>query len=104
MTQQAQAEELLVAKGIDYELIDAGHGDNRDIRNAMFEISGHNNTYPQVFIRYGGLLFFVGLFDKLEALNEADGLPPEMLRQIQAQDPTYQTFSEIFSVVGRVDD
>ena len=85
-------------------MIDAGCIDNRTIRDAMFDISGHENTYPQTFIRYGGLLFFVGLFDKLEALNEADALPPEMLRQIQAQDPNYQTFSEIFSVVGRIDD
>eukprot|EP00968_Pinguiococcus_pyrenoidosus_P010682 scaffold846_cov252-Pinguiococcus_pyrenoidosus.AAC.45 len=68
----------------------------------MFDISGET-TLPQIFIRYGPMLYFVGVWERLEALNEADALPPPLLRQIKSQDPDYLTFSEVFECVGLVE-
>ena len=49
-------------------------------RNELFRLSGKRGVYPQFFVIHGeDKIEFIGDWEKIEALNDASGLPEEIL-------------------------
>jgi hypothetical protein len=66
-------------KGIPYTLLDGADGVNKDVRNALFAVSGKRAQYPQAFIVRGGPVGsadatpeFVGDWEAIHGMNERD--------------------------------
>jgi hypothetical protein len=52
---------------------------SKAVRTLLFELSG-TRAYPQVFVREAdGSYSCIGDFDAVQALNDTDSLPPEVL-------------------------
>mmetsp|Transcript_10594 Transcript_10594/g.22195 ORF Transcript_10594/g.22195 Transcript_10594/m.22195 type:complete len:122 (-) Transcript_10594:469-834(-) len=98
---QTRALSLLSARGIPHETLDGMDPANRERRNELFGISGVRANYPQLFLlNEEGKAEFWGGWDRLEGVNEASGLPLEVLRA----NPEVETWDTAFhSVVASFD-
>jgi hypothetical protein len=68
--------------------------ENKEMRSAMFELSGKRGAYPQVFIKdSSGKLTSMGDFEDIQSLNDTDSLPPDVLEA----NPQIPTFKKAFS-------
>jgi len=65
-------ETQLQSKGVDYVPIDGAAPDNKELRSALWAISGQR-TYPQVFIYDADACNFVGGGDEVQELFDAGG-------------------------------
>ena len=72
--------------------VDGLKPENKETRSELFACSGLRGQYPQVFIRSGGALSFVGDFEKLQSLNDCEDLPADVL----AANPSIETFGAVF--------
>lgn len=96
MTNQSRALDWLSTRGVPHRIVDGNDIDQRDERNHLFEISGIRGNYPQFFFEWQDrTINFFGSFDKIEALNETTGLPPEIL----TQHPELETWEKVFGSV-----
>lgn len=93
----AQRNMLTTFKGkkIKVEEVDGVLPENKERRSAMFAKSGLTGKYPQVFIKYGDDLEFVGDAEKFNELCELQEMPKEILDA----NPDIVTFSQVFSGV-----
>jgi hypothetical protein len=60
---------------VPYSLLDATQEANRDLRNALFGISGKRAVYPQIFLKApggSGTFTFVGLYEEVQELADDD--------------------------------
>ena len=93
---QENATNWLSARSVPYTIIDGMDPDQREERNILFGISGIRGNYPQFFFEHpDGTFTFLGSFDKIEMLNETNGLPHEVL----AQHPELETWDKVFGSV-----
>ena len=65
-------ETQLQSKGVDYVPVDGAAPPNKELRSALWAISGQR-TYPQVFIYAGEKCAFIGSGDELQELFDAGG-------------------------------
>ena len=72
--------------------IDGADFENKIIRDELFAISGVRAKYPQCFLIKDGTYQFVGVWETVEALEECDSLPPEVLDN----HPEIDTFTSVF--------
>ena len=89
---QANLRNIFRGKKIPVEEVDGLKPENKEARSELFACSGLRGQYPQVFIRSGGALSFVGDFEKLQSLNDCEDLPADVL----AANPAIETFSAVF--------
>ena len=90
---QANLRNIFRGKKIDVEEIDGVDANNKALRSEMFALSNLRGQYPQVFIRSGGTLKFVGDAEAVKSLNDCEDIPPEVLRD----HPHIETFSKAFA-------
>ena len=90
---QANLRNIFRGKKIDVEEIDGVDANNKALRSEMFALSNLRGQYPQVFIRSGGTLKFVGDAEAVKSLNDCEDIPPEVLRD----HPHIETFSKVFA-------
>ena len=73
---QSRALSILDARGVPYETVDGMDPSQRREREVLFGVSGVRGNYPQLFFVGGdGEAAYFGGYDRLEAVNEAGGLP-----------------------------
>ena len=92
---QANLRNIFRGKKITVEEIDGVDAANKALRSEMFNLSNLRGQYPQVFIRSGGTLKFVGDAEAVKSLNDCEDIPPEVLRD----HPHIETFSKAFAAV-----
>ena len=69
---------LLSTKGVPFSLLDATQDVNRDLRNALFAVSGKRAVYPQVFLKAVASadqppsFTFAGLAEEIQELADED--------------------------------
>lgn len=70
--------------------------DHKESRDELFQISNIRGHYPQFFfVHSSGATSFFGGYDKLEEVNEASGLPKDILEQ----HPEIETWDKVFADV-----
>ena len=73
-----------------FRSVDGSAAENLEERNKLFGISGIRGNYPQTFKETdAGDITFVGDWEKVEGLNECEGLPED----VKAANPTMPTLS-----------
>ena len=90
---QANLRNIFRGKKIEVEEIDGVDANNKTLRSEMFALSNLRGQYPQVFIRSGGTLKFVGDAEAVKSLNDCEDIPAEVLRD----HPHIETFSKAFA-------
>ena len=90
---QANLRNIFRGKKIQVEEIDGVDVNNKALRSEMFALSNLRGQYPQVFIRSGGTLKFVGDAEAVKSLNDCEDIPAEVLRD----HPHIETFSKVFA-------
>lgn len=65
---------ILEAEGVPFEEVDGSDPANRELRNALFGISGRTAEYPQIFCRSGATFSFVAGHTEMHDANEISGL------------------------------
>ena len=90
---QANLRNIFRGKKITVEEIDGVDAANKALRSEMFALSNLRGQYPQVFIRSGGTLKFVGDAEAVKSLNDCEDIPAEVLRD----HPHIETFSKAFA-------
>lgn len=63
---QRRARDLLAAKKIAFEEVDGALEENKELRNALFNISSQRGKYPQFFLERDGRHEFIGLWEQVE--------------------------------------
>jgi hypothetical protein len=81
LANQDRALTLLLAQGIEPELLDGSDPTSKDRRNELFGISGIRANYPQFFILQGETTTFLGSFDTVESMNDSGTLAGILGRQ-----------------------
>mmetsp|Transcript_28603 Transcript_28603/g.43966 ORF Transcript_28603/g.43966 Transcript_28603/m.43966 type:complete len:135 (+) Transcript_28603:143-547(+) len=93
---QSSALSLMKARKVPYVFVDGMDASQRDARNELFKISGIRGNYPQFFFIFSdGTISYIGDWDHLESINEADSLPPDVLEQ----NPQVETWTRVFGKV-----
>lgn len=78
---QNRAINVLEGRGHAYEIVNGADPEQKERRDELFRISGYQ-CYPQFFLSAKkGTTSYLGDFDQIEGLNDADGLPPQMLEE-----------------------
>ncbi len=96
---QRRLKTLLLQKMIAVQEIDGALEVNKDTRNSLFSVSGVRGQYPQVFIREeNGSFRFVGMWPAIEAMNESDDMPADIL----AANRDIKTFGATFAGCMRI--
>lgn len=96
LSNQSKSLDWLDSKGVPHIDIDGGDPESLELRNKLFGISGVRGNYPQFFFEYqDGTISFMGNFEKMDALNETNGLPDEVV----AQHPELETWDKMFGSV-----
>ncbi|CAM9326021.1 unnamed protein product, partial [Choristocarpus tenellus] len=95
-TNQRRTRDLLNAKGVMFEELDASDEKNVVKRKILFEFSGVR-SYPQIFLESRKGVLFVGVWEDLEELLEMGSLPQSFLDS----HPEVQTFDRIFDGIPR---
>ena len=90
---QANLRNIFRGKKIEVEEVDGVDVNNKTLRSEMFALSNLRGQYPQVFIRSGGTLKFVGDAEAVKSLNDCEDIPAEVLRD----HPHIETFSKAFA-------
>ena len=90
---QANLRNIFRGKKIEVEEVDGVDVNNKALRSEMFNLSNLRGQYPQVFIRSGGTLKFVGDAEAVKSLNDCEDIPAEVLRD----HPHIETFSKVFA-------
>ena len=90
---QGNIRNIFRGKRITVEEIDGVDVAHKALRSEMFALSTLRGQYPQVFIRRGGALAFVGDTETVKGLNDCEDIAPEILRD----HPHIQTFSRVFA-------
>ena len=86
----------LKSRKVPHSTVDGMDPSQRERRNELFQISGIRGNYPQFFFEHqDGTVTFFGSFDKIETLNETNGLDPSIL----AQHPELETWDKAFGSV-----
>ena len=87
--------DLLTARNVKFEELDGNDTELKEKRNEFFTISGVRGQYPQLFKLPvdGGTPVFVGVWEKIESLNECDDIPPEVLEA----NPSIETLTKVLS-------
>eukprot|EP00978_Attheya_sp_CCMP212_P049655 scaffold692990_cov51-Attheya_sp.AAC.1 len=68
---QKQTMHLLVTMKVPHELVDGMDPDQKERRNALFQISDIRGNYPQFFFENeDGSIIFYGKWEKVQDLNE----------------------------------
>jgi len=89
-----RARVLLAGQSCACEEIDGALPEHKARRDELFALSGTRGGYPQVFLQKAdGAVEFVGLWEKLEELNECGSLPADVL----AANPQVPTFQRVFA-------
>mmetsp|Transcript_51008 Transcript_51008/g.74611 ORF Transcript_51008/g.74611 Transcript_51008/m.74611 type:complete len:216 (-) Transcript_51008:36-683(-) len=94
---QRRLRTLLDHRNIEYQEVDGAAPENKTMRDQLFEISQSHGVYPQTFMIHDGDIFFIGLWDQIEQLNECNDLPEEFI----ASNPDVQTFDNVFKYAFR---
>jgi hypothetical protein len=69
---------VLGAKRIPYEVLDASDPANADRRDELFALSGHQNKFPQFFLKKDdGSITFWGTWERFVEANEKGKLSKE---------------------------
>ena len=93
---QSKALGWFKSRGVPHIVVDGMDPLQREARDKLFAISGIRGNYPQFFFQWGdGTINYLGPFDRIEALNETSGLPPDVL----AQHPELETWDKVFGSV-----
>jgi len=92
-TNQAKVRDWLNAFKIDFKEVDGADAANKEVRTELFSLSGIKGVYPQVFITdKASKTEFIGDYDKLLELVEANGTPADV-----AAKAGIQTFEAVFA-------
>lgn len=68
-------------------------------RNELFRLSGLRAVYPQFFLIHGqDRIEFLGDWEKIEAVNDASGLPDEVLEK----NPGIMTWEKVLGYSRKV--
>lgn len=95
-TNQRNAKTILLSHNLPYIEVDGMNPDHKESRNELFEISGIRGNYPQFFfVHSNGATSFFGCYERLEEVNEASGLPKDILEQ----HPEIETWDTVFADV-----
>eukprot|EP00977_Amphora_coffeiformis_P004935 scaffold1055_cov165-Amphora_coffeaeformis.AAC.9 len=95
---QERAAQILQASGVPFETVDGSDPVTRERREALFKISGRRGVYPQFFVHDDDVfdkeetVNYIGDWEHIEAVNDASGLPENML----AAHPAIKTWNNIF--------
>lgn len=89
---QSMIRTILQGRRVEHREVDGVDMANRDKRNMLFGVSGKRGVYPQVFIQEAGSITFVGDFEEMQSLNDADTLPDDLLRD----NPGIPTLARVF--------
>ncbi|CAJ1970042.1 unnamed protein product [Cylindrotheca closterium] len=77
---QDRAMQILRAKRIPFDTVDAADQTLIERRNELFEISGIRGQYPQFFLtEKTGETHYIGDWDTIENINDTSGLPQAMI-------------------------
>lgn len=94
---QERAAKILEASGVRFEKLDGSDPLLKERREELFKISGRRGVYPQFFVYENDvfgkdeIVSFIGDWDRIEVLNDASGLPEDLL----AAHPTIKTWENI---------
>ena len=88
-------EDALRGKKVPFDKIDGSLAENKELRDALFSISGQRGKYPQCFISDGTTHRFVGMWEEIESLLDCDSLPKDILDG----NASIQTFSKVRDVL-----
>ncbi len=83
----------LKGKGLTFDTVDGYLPEQKEQRDKLFGISGLRGKYPQVFVRTGDEIEFIGDAEAFNELLELDDLPVEVL----AANPDIVTFAKRFA-------
>lgn len=97
--QQRMVEHWLTAYKCAFQTLDGCVSSNREIRENLFAVSGVRANYPQLFVASTDKVEFIGTFDALETMVEAESLP----RAVLADNPQITTFSKAIGATTVVD-
>ncbi len=81
-TNQDRAGTILNANKIPFEQVDGSDPEFKDLRDALFAISGIRGNYPQFFVKEDDRITYIGDFEALETMNEAGTLPIQIDQSI----------------------
>ncbi|CAM9446398.1 unnamed protein product [Discosporangium mesarthrocarpum] len=95
-TDQRRTRDLLNAKGLIFEELDAADESNHPMRDELIDVSGVHG-YPQLFLEGPQGVMFVGGWEDLADLVETDDLPEEYVKA----HPEVETFDTMFEGVPR---
>eukprot|EP01036_Dinobryon_divergens_P001998 gene1998-2628_t len=87
---QRRLQDCLNGHKIAYTSVDGSFPENKDERDKLFNISKVRGRYPQCFLNLNDEIRFVGFWDEIEGLIDADTLPAEVLEA----NPTIATFAK----------
>lgn len=68
--QIAQLVQLLTGRRIVFEEIDCSLEENKDARDSYFEVSKIRGNYPQVFLKQGQAVQYIGSFAEIEVRTQ----------------------------------
>jgi hypothetical protein len=86
-------EDALKGKKISFDKVDGSLAENKELRDALFGVSGQRGKYPQCFITDGTTHRFIGMWEEMESLLDCDALPKDILEA----NPGIQTFSKVIT-------
>lgn len=97
---QTKTLNLLQAKLIPFETVNGMDPNQRERRNALFQISGIRANYPQLFfVLPSNETIYFGNFEKLEGLNEMTSLPEDVIANALRHNPDLETWDSTFGSV-----
>lgn len=90
--QQRIVQDTLSNQGIEHVSVDGAHHDNKVIRNALFDVSGSHEEYPQIFEQgAAGQKLFWGGYDRFVSDSELLGVDLSSIAGIQRKEEPSQT-------------
>eukprot|EP01084_Bolivina_argentea_P139265 245009_1 len=70
---QTKMSNLFVAKGLRLEQLDGAQGENKDLRNKLFNASEVRGKYPQIFlIDENDKITYIGMDDQIDYLVDSE--------------------------------